>query len=223
MLSSKVAQLLQRVSKDDASLTWLDLSGSRIGDTSVRRVASALAQNGSVVRVDLGGNTIGPRGLKHLCEALRARPVALASLNLRANPIGDQGAALLAELIGSACPSSLCVTQCSMGHVGMALLADALRTTTRLRELFVAEHGMGQAQKQLLREALEHNASLLVLYGVEDAEVGELLERNAGGYAKAREATLAWLCVCRFGRVLPGAGLIIARLLYGTRGERCWL
>ena len=51
------------------------------------------------------------------------------------------------------------------------------------------------------------------------------LARNAHGYTKYCAATHTWLCMCRFRKmtgITRDIGLIIARLIYASRGWSCW-
>ena len=77
---------------------------------------------------------------------------------------------------------------------------------------------------QQLLPGVERNYSLLEVPGCPAAQ--PFLDRNARGYDKARDATLAWLCICRYRRMtgIPREiGLVIARHVYASRGLRCWI
>ena len=76
----------------------------------------------------------------------------------------------------------------------------------------------------LLEDALEHNASLVSVNGVEPAAA--YCKRNAAGYAKMSAAVVCWLCITRLAPpkgITADTGLIIARHVHATRGQRCWI
>lgn len=65
------------------------LGGAQIGE--------AMTGNNALVTLDLGGNNIGPDGMKVLSEALRHN-TTLKSLELSYNPIGPIGAKSIADV-----------------------------------------------------------------------------------------------------------------------------
>ena len=62
------------------------------------QLAEALNGNESLKVLDIGGNNIGPEGIKVLLEALRGNDT-LRNLELGYNPIGEEGAKHLADVI----------------------------------------------------------------------------------------------------------------------------
>lgn len=62
------------------------------------QLAEALKGNATLKSLDIGGNNIGPEGIKVLLEALRGNNT-LRSLELGYNPIGEEGAKHLADVV----------------------------------------------------------------------------------------------------------------------------
>lgn len=53
--------------------------------------------NETLVTLDLGGNNVGPEGIKVLAAAIRDSP-SLRSLDLSYNPIGAEGAKAISDV-----------------------------------------------------------------------------------------------------------------------------
>ena len=62
------------------------------------QLAESLKGNTSLKLLDIGGNNIGPEGIKVLLESLRGNQT-LRNLELGYNPIGEEGAKHLADVI----------------------------------------------------------------------------------------------------------------------------
>ena len=62
------------------------------------QLAEAIKGNTSLKLLDIGGNNIGPEGIKVLLEALRGNET-LTTLELGYNPIGEEGAKHLADVL----------------------------------------------------------------------------------------------------------------------------
>ncbi|KAI9183850.1 hypothetical protein H9P43_002902 [Blastocladiella emersonii ATCC 22665] len=109
---AKLATLCEGL-KDHKYLVSLKLDHNRIGDQGAQSLARVLQSRHCALRVlDLGNNRIGALGSAHLAQALqhlsRSRR-ALASLVLRLNPLGNDGAFVVAYALHSAVddPASL--------------------------------------------------------------------------------------------------------------------
>lgn len=66
--------------------------------SSALQLAESLNGNKSLKVLDIGGNNIGPEGIKVLLEALRGNDT-LRNLELGYNPIGEEGAKHLADVV----------------------------------------------------------------------------------------------------------------------------
>ena len=66
--------------------------------SSGAQLAEALKGNSSLKVLDIGGNNIGPEGIKVLLESLRGN-LTLKTLEIGYNPIGEEGAKYLADVV----------------------------------------------------------------------------------------------------------------------------
>ncbi|KNE59816.1 hypothetical protein AMAG_05273 [Allomyces macrogynus ATCC 38327] len=92
---SKIAALCDGL-KDHKALVYLKLDHNKISDTGASPLATVLASPHSrLAHLDLGNNRIGALGAAYLAKAL-ATNTALQTLILRLNPLGNDGAFILA-------------------------------------------------------------------------------------------------------------------------------
>lgn len=90
------------------------------------QLAEALKGNSSLKLLDIGGNNIGPEGIKVLLESLRGN-LTLKTLEIGYNPIGEEGAKSLADVVkydlGVSHPCSLPRScRCTLKVVSTAVL-----------------------------------------------------------------------------------------------------
>lgn len=157
---------------------WLDLSGSGLDDRQAAEVAAALRRHPrQLVGLDLRRNNIGPAGAAALAVALQqgqpqlprsggatgddeeeeaAAPLALQSLNLASNRLGDVGVAALAR--GLAAPSChlkvLLAHHNGVGDAGATALSNALSKNPGLKTLLLTNNNIGDAGAEALGRAL---------------------------------------------------------------------
>jgi Ran GTPase-activating protein (RanGAP) involved in mRNA processing and transport len=217
-----------------------------VSENDVKCVLAAVGELPQLQKLELHGRALAGR-MRAVAEAVVAQG-RLRELDVSLNQIGDDGAAHLAAMLEyNRSLSVLNVKWCSVGDAGLERLGRALPCNTTLRELdlrlnpFTAEgiarfaDLMGDMRRlrklelngkweQQLLPGIERNYSLLELNPAYPA-AQPFLERNARGDAKARAATLAWLCCCRFSPpigITRDIALIIARIVYASRGWSCW-
>lgn len=111
-------------------LRKLTLRGNRIADVGADALSDAFRSHVSLREVDLSRNRIGPLGAHSVARCCSH----LDTLNLSWNPVGDAGAAALAEhtLTGI---RKLELESCSIGPSGLASLLLAVRSSTSLRSM----------------------------------------------------------------------------------------
>ncbi|HEX5540025.1 MAG TPA: gala protein [Micromonospora sp.] len=114
-----------------AGVRELYVAANRLGDEGVAELA-ALA-DGVEMTFGLGGNGITPVGVAALARHLPAwqaldlaRPPSQRALGARGNVIGDEGAAVLAEVLPAARLRRLDLRRTEIGGRGARLLVDAL-------------------------------------------------------------------------------------------------
>jgi Leucine-rich repeat (LRR) protein len=141
------AETLERIKKNDPTLTTLDLSFQEIDDDDIELLCDAMANNTKLTTLDLLYNSIGPDGAKAL-----ARNTTLTSLDVSGNGIGPDGAEALAN---NTTLTTLNLTDNAIRLIG----AKALANNTSLTTLKVAFNGIGDVGA----EALAKNTSLTTL------------------------------------------------------------
>merc|ERR1711991_262254 len=229
-------------------LQTLLLSGSAINDASLVVLAAGLRNSQSLTRLRLYDFRASADGIKALAEAVVEHGLP-RELDVFGIPIDDEGVEHLATMLErSRSLLVLNLDSCEIGDAGLDRLSQALTRNTTLQQLvlsnneFSAEavtrfadlmgemHGLqvlevGSEWEQQLLPGIERNCSLLELVP-ECAAARPFLQRNARGYDKAKAAVVTWLWICEHAPP-PGInrdlGLIIARMVHATRGQRCWI
>lgn len=152
---------VERVRRNDPTLTILDLSHQDLCSTGVLCLSEALLHNTSLVVVFLAGNRIGDEGAQmlamslpksvqylylaqnmvgeHGARALCSKQLTqqLKVLDLRCNKLGCEGAVHLAMLLESndSCLQNLALTRNNIKDAGMRRIAKALHTNRSLQSL----------------------------------------------------------------------------------------
>lgn len=147
--TARVASILLQKALSEKSanqLELLDLNNVRVGDLGAQRLASAIARNSLLRRLDLAFNSIGPDGAKAIAGALEQN-CYLKELDLRDNEIGDEGA---------------------------YSFATALLKNTTLRRLQLARNGISGRGALSLRSAIGENDELCIEFGASGDESSQL-------------------------------------------------
>jgi hypothetical protein len=156
-------------------LTSIDLGGCRIGDAGVARLAAALAASSSSLSssstfassLNLSDDRIGPAGARTIADMLRLpRLWPLWRLNVRANPLGDEGARAISLALGAHGDATLRqlnildMSGAGIGDCGGCALADALRRTcVPLTDLDLSDNNLGDVGVSALANALSDTAA----------------------------------------------------------------
>ena len=171
------AQHLAQALRVNTSVKTLNLSYNPLGDEGAKALAEMLRGNGTesggtvnttLEHVDLCNCSIGPVGAQHLAQALRVN-TSVKTLNLSYNPLGDEGAKALAEMLGrNGAESSGTVnttlehvdlSRCSIGPVGAQHLAQALCMNTSIRTLALSGNPLHAEGAKALAEMLGGNGA----------------------------------------------------------------
>ena len=157
--------------------TSVDLSDNPLGDEGAKALAEMLGGNGAessgtvnttLEHVDLGHCSIGPVGAQHLAQALCVN-TSVKTLKLSDNPLDDEGAKALAEMLGGNGAESsgtvnntlehVHLSRCRMGPVGAQHLAHALRLNTSVKTLKLFNNPLGDEGAKALAEMLGGNGA----------------------------------------------------------------
>jgi Ran GTPase-activating protein (RanGAP) involved in mRNA processing and transport len=145
-LNAAAARSIFEGLRNNKALQQLDLCVCSLDDQGISLLANALAiRNASILELNLLHNGItswGVRALVHNVEAVKT----LTKLCLTHNPIGSEGATILADALGrNAMPSlkRLDLRWCGIGDDGFVALMSALEQNTSLQILSLQESDFG--------------------------------------------------------------------------------
>ena len=157
-LDGAAARHLGRGLRQNATLLSLDLSSNSLGPEGAGHLAAALKDAWPLTSLDLSDNMLTSEGrdrsgLRKLCDALPH--CKLATLRLRSNELGLQGAELLKEgLSVSRTMTAVDLQSNQIGAEGAALLAEAATSNVRLAQIDLRGNGIDElAKAQLKRTA----------------------------------------------------------------------
>ncbi|XP_072892333.1 NACHT, LRR and PYD domains-containing protein 3-like isoform X2 [Hemitrygon akajei] len=164
------------------SLTELDLSVNKLGDSGVKLVSAALRNpECKIQKLGLRGVGLTDSGAKDLASALSTIP-SLTDLYLSDNKLGDSGVKLVSvALRNPECKIQKLWLRCiGFTHSGVEDLVSALSTNPLLTELNLSGNELGDSGVKLVSEALrnpEYKIQKLVLnrVGLSDSGAEDLV------------------------------------------------
>ena len=157
----------------NTSVKTLNLSDNHPGDKGAKALAEMLGGNGAessgtvnttLEHVNLSNCSIGPVGAQHLAQALCVN-TSVKTLKLSINPVCDEGAKALAEMLGGNGAESsgtvnttlehVDLSWCRIGPVGAQHLAQALCVNTSVKTLKFLEQMTGQLNSSYMKNLIE--------------------------------------------------------------------
>ncbi|XP_072892659.1 NACHT, LRR and PYD domains-containing protein 3-like [Hemitrygon akajei] len=142
----------------NSSLTELDLSGNKLGDSGVKLVSVALRNTEcKMQKLWLSDVGLTDSGAEDLVSALSTNP-SLTELNLSGNKLGDSGVKLLsAALRNPECKiQKLRLRKVGLTDSGAEDLVSALSTNPSLTELNLSHNELGDSGVKLVSAALRN-------------------------------------------------------------------
>jgi Ran GTPase-activating protein (RanGAP) involved in mRNA processing and transport len=147
------------------TLTSVDLTGATVSTEAARALGAVLGKNTTTIvqhlclaNCDMHADTIAA-----LAPLLAAND-RLEVLDLRGNPIRDEGAAAVGELLAvSQTLRTVDLTSCKIGPAGARAIGDAIAANAKLRNLNLANNKLRAAGMAALSDGLKRNTSLRVL------------------------------------------------------------
>ncbi|XP_068716682.1 NLR family CARD domain-containing protein 3-like isoform X2 [Montipora capricornis] len=177
------APILAQAMAANSTVTKLNLSGSKIGDTGAAALAKAVEINSTLAVLNLSWNEIGESGAAALAKAVEVNST-LTKLTLSQNKIGDSGAAALAKAVEvNSTLTKLNLSHNEIGDSGAAALAKAVEINSTLTLLNLSWNGIGDSGAASLAKAVEINSTLTKL----NLSDNEIRESGAAALAKAVE------------------------------------
>ncbi len=136
-----------------------------IGNAGAADVACLANKNPALEVLYLGCNKIGPAGIAPLAASLSAPNSSVTGLWLKRNPVGAEGARLLADMLRTNCTlRTLDLVNTRLGTDGLAALTDALiQPHSAVERLYLGGNFFGPAEAPLLAEIVRHAPRLKAL------------------------------------------------------------
>lgn len=201
---------VDRVRRNDPTLTILDLSHQDLWNTGVFCLSEALLHNTSLVVVFLGGSRIGDEGAQMLAMSLPksvqylylgqnmigeqgARALSkltqLKVLDLRCNKLGCEGAVHLAALLESndSCLQNLALTRNNIQDPGMWRIARALQTNRSLQSLDLRANKCSQSIYMEFKDVCRVNGTIRHISLEEDIQEVLDLYRSGRSFQRGNE------------------------------------
>ncbi|XP_059815149.1 NACHT, LRR and PYD domains-containing protein 12-like [Hypanus sabinus] len=157
-LTDSGAEDLVSALSTNPSLTGLDLSDNKLGDSGVKLVSAALRNpECKIQKLWLERVGLTDSGAEDLVSALSTNP-SLTDLNLSDNKLGDSGV----KLVSAALRNPECkIQKLELGDVGLTDsgaedLASALSTKPSLTELYLSNNKLGDSGVKLVSAALRN-------------------------------------------------------------------
>lgn len=162
MCVEMVQALLCAISENN-HLRSLTLSGCRIGHGSSQELNRLLSKNSTIKAMDLSNNDIDETMISYLVNGSLKNNNILETLVLSRNPIGDEGAQSLVELLTvNVTLKSLSLIDCEIWGRGCMALASGLSEMKALRSLYV--DGDMEELGGVVLDSLQRNVTLRYLW-----------------------------------------------------------
>lgn len=205
-ISKEGAEAIAELIKASPDLKEINLYGNNIQSAGTIAIAKAFQgmtkDEGSALALevlDLGGNDIGPEGVKVLAEALKHAP-KLKTLELGNNPIGADGVKALVDVFkhDQVAVENLKLSFCSIGdRAGPEALADLLMYNQSTKVVDIRGNKLGpNGAKWIAKGFREHgNQNLKEL----DLSYNEIKDEGAVALANALKNNMGGACDLRLG------------------------
>jgi len=216
-------------------LTRINLRGNGIEEEGAKWLAEALKVNTTLTHINLGMNCIGKMGAKWLAEALKINST-LTRINLDGNCIRDEEITWAVEAVSV--NSALTLSRNVIGDEGEKFTFEAHGANISLTYVTLVNSGIRDMEAKWTTDpANPHMRRSLNSDMCTDpcGVIKKLLERNGLGVERARKASLYVMFARKWQRSyelngykglahLPAeVSLIIAKMVWGTNGSKCWL
>ncbi|GCB75393.1 hypothetical protein scyTo_0018213, partial [Scyliorhinus torazame] len=157
-LTVSCAAVLVSILDTNQSLTDLNLSSNKLGDSGVKLLCEALRKpNCKIQKLRLSAVSLTPSCAEDLASTLRENKV-LTFLNLSYNKLGDSGIKLLSTALRNPDCKIQRLQLCDIGFSASSVqdLASALSTNRSLRELDLGHNKLCDAGVKHLSKALKN-------------------------------------------------------------------
>jgi Ran GTPase-activating protein (RanGAP) involved in mRNA processing and transport len=176
---SESANMLRELLRRNKTITSICLAENTFGGyaaAAARSMLEGLRSNTALQHLNLGGCTLGDRGISLLANTLVTRNAGILELDLRWNGITSVGVRALVDDNVEAVKTltKLCLTGNPLKSEGATILADALRRNVlpNLKQLDLNWCGIDDDGLVVLVSALEKNTCLQIL-SLQGSQFGE--------------------------------------------------
>ncbi|CAK9008231.1 unnamed protein product [Durusdinium trenchii] len=159
LLGNEEIKVLAGALQLNRKVSRIDLSSShpKITDAGAKAIAQMLLQNKTIITINLAGNAIGRLGVEALAEAVEHNNI-VREINLDHN--GDVETEALLKRIRTRCEEN----QRAIARVMVETLLEDLKRDSTKRKIDLSHYCIGDAEVQVLSEALAGNNSITRIY-----------------------------------------------------------
>jgi Leucine Rich repeat len=168
--------------------------GNIISCDEAKQIATELAVNTTLKRLDLNENDIGHDGAVAIARALKKNQV-LTVLGLFDNRINDVGASAIAEaLLDNSTLQSLSLSDNGIGDIAALVFADVLESNTTLTNLDLDCNNIGDAGASAILKTLKiYNCTLMSLDLAQNEHISPVLLQQVDDMLASRRVLAFWL------------------------------
>lgn len=144
------------------TITQLDLSHNKIGQSGARKIAKYLLQSQILTHLNLSDNSIGHEGSRYLCQALKVN-TSLVCMNLKLNRIPDKaGQKMCIDLhMKNSCLQELNLAANLLGNLFCESLSEYISYNTSIRKLDISSNQIEENTAATLKGALMENDRII--------------------------------------------------------------
>lgn len=154
-ITDEMVAKLSPILKSCAGLTHLNFNLNQITQKGIRALSIAFDNNTILTKLSLAKNQIDSEGLKALSYAFRNN--SSLHLNFSSNPIGSEGAEVLARDLKHKKITKLLLVQNQLDDKGIVALSVPLQQHLTITKLQVSRNKVGMQGANALRLVLENN------------------------------------------------------------------
>ena len=144
------------------TITQLDLSHNKIGQSGARKIAKYLLQSQILTHLNLGDNCINYEGSRYLCQALKVNK-SLVDLNLKLNRIDDKaGQKMCIDLrVKDSHLETINLAANLLGNMFCESLSEYISYNTFIKKLDISSNQIDESNAATLKGSLLANDRIL--------------------------------------------------------------
>jgi len=168
---SEIELYISRLTKNDKTLTCIQIYQILINVHLVKRLSFSLCTNTTLVTLSLCGTNIGNRGVFYLSQSLKANNT-IKTLKLIRNVIGDEGCLSLSSFLSiNRSIEELDLLENNIGNEGVQKIAESIACNTSLLHLRLWNNKIGNEGVKYLASSISINETLTELILSENTKI----------------------------------------------------